>query len=182
MWLSEDPMTTFVSDNLLNIPNGACADSFTSPKFEKIIQSSWANLQQDYYTCFMDMNSAVVNAVGIGLGNASVIYSFVVIWVIYLFMGISVIIWPDWRYHTDSENIKIIRKRDKRGSKRGSTKAVLSGLELASNVKPSESLEERKTAPGCASSTKNPIGQTTRSQAHNTRDSDDEEDEDDEYD
>ena len=170
MWLSEDPSSTFVSNNLLNIPNGACADSFTSPKFDKIVENSWANLQQDYFTCFMDVSSAVTNAVGIGIGNASVIYSFVVIWVIYLAMGISTLIWPDWRYRTDEEGIKRMRRRDKRGS------MFKAGLELTK--KPSDGLKEgSKTAPGSVSGTENPmIGQITRPQAQNTRDSDDEED------
>lgn len=64
----------------------------------------------------MDSTSAVVNAVGIGLGNASLIYSFAVIWIIYFAMGVSTLIWPKWRYETEEERIREIRHNDHRDS------------------------------------------------------------------
>ena len=83
-----------------------------TPNFVKIIDTPWANLQQDYYTCYMDSNSAIVNAVGVALGNASIIYSFVIVLFLYSAMGISVMIWPRWRYKSEAEKLAKHRRKN----------------------------------------------------------------------
>jgi hypothetical protein len=53
----------------------------------------------------MKTNDAIINASGIALGNASLIYSFTVISIIFSAMGFSALVWKDWHLKTNRSKI-----------------------------------------------------------------------------
>ena len=89
-----------------------CSASMVTPHFDKIITTPWATLEQEYYLCYLRSSDALINAIGVALGNASIIYSFSIIFILYSAMGISVLIWPRWRYKTSEEQLEKHRQRD----------------------------------------------------------------------
>ena len=105
VWESADE-NKFITEALYKLKNGACADSFSTPYFDRMIETPWASLEENYYKCFMSNNDALINAVGVSLGNAGVIYSFTIIILIFTSMGISTLLWPDWRYQNQSAALK----------------------------------------------------------------------------
>ena len=100
MWHSSttSSLEDFVTDNLYLIHDGACTDSVTTPNFHVLEDNPWADLEEDYYTCFLNPDDAAVEAIGIGIGNASLIYSFAAIMIFFCAAGLSAVVYPNWRY------------------------------------------------------------------------------------
>jgi hypothetical protein len=90
----------------------------------------------------MKSSDAVINAVGIALGNASLLYSFAIIWIIYLAMGVSTVIWPQWRYRTDEE---ILERQRYKNSESGVNPI---GIHLTSVKDASGSIDNGKAKTG----------------------------------
>ena len=105
VWHSADD-NNFITEGLYKLKNGACADSFSTPYFYRMIETPWASLEESYYKCFLTNSDALINAVGVSLGNAGILYSFTIIIVIFTSMGISTLFWPDWRYQNHNAALK----------------------------------------------------------------------------
>jgi len=75
VWRLQSPHDQKVSSDNTQVPNGACNDPFTSPDWAKFYDHPWGKLTETYFECTSGFQDALISAVGIAGGTASLFIS-----------------------------------------------------------------------------------------------------------
>ena len=87
-----DNSDLFINSNRLYLGDGGCADSVSSPQFERLVHHSWGELVEDYYQCLMHFIDALFNALGIAVGTAVFMVPPAILIVSYFIYGVLAVI------------------------------------------------------------------------------------------